>query len=227
MSNVNEELIKRYRNDKVIIKTFYTDREGANVEGIVNPLRIDNRQLMSPTDDQRQYPACAGFSACTLVESMYWKRTGKLVQLDANQVYAKAKEGDGSPNVEGTYLEAALHAALALCDFEFLEDAKVRTFSNGMDSDTVELTKHLIHRNDFIQVGFMIDEAWYSCDNENYVLKAGGRTLGGHAVNVVGYDSDGVYVMNQWSTSWGSKGFAVMPWDLYLKELMYGAYIEV
>jgi hypothetical protein len=48
---VNEELIQKYRNDPVVIKTFYTDSRGVNIDGIVNPLRIDNRQLTAPTDD--------------------------------------------------------------------------------------------------------------------------------------------------------------------------------
>lgn len=226
MSEVNEELMKRYAADKVIIKTWYTDSRGVNIDGVVNPLRLDNRQLMAPTDDQSRYPACAGYSACTLIESMYWKQTGKLIQLDSKQVYAKAKTLDGEPKTEGTYLETALAAALSLCDFSFLKGAKVETFANGKDYATIERTKFLVHRHDFLQVGFLIDEAWYACTERNYVIKSGGRSLGGHAVNIAGYDSSGVYVMNQWGRSWGAKGFAVMPWDLYLKELMYGAYIS-
>jgi C1A family cysteine protease len=57
-------------------------------------------------------------------------------------------------------------------------------------------------------------------------LKSYGSQLGGHAVNLVGYEQSGVYVMNQWGKEWGAKGFAIMPWDIYLKELMYGAYIS-
>jgi len=153
-SNVNEELIKKYKNDNVIIKTYYTDSNGVNVDGIINPFKTDNRHHVSPTDDQTRYPACAGYSACTMLESMYWKRTGRLVQLDSKQVYAKAKEIDGERDMEGTYLEAALGAAIKLCNFDFLKNCKVSTFGNGKDLDTIERTKYLIHRYDFVQVGF-------------------------------------------------------------------------
>lgn len=51
MSSINEELIKKYKNDKVIIKTYYADSNNICIDGIVNPLRIDNRCLMSPTDN--------------------------------------------------------------------------------------------------------------------------------------------------------------------------------
>jgi len=123
-----------------------------------------------------------------LIETLYWKTTGKLIQLDSKQVYAKAKTIDGSPNEEGTYLEYSLQAALSLSDFDFLKNAKVELFYNDNTKDTIELTKFLLHKYDFLQVGFMIDEAWYECDNRNYVLKKGGRSLGGHAVNLAGYD---------------------------------------
>lgn len=51
MSNVNEELIQKYKNDSVIIKTFYKDSRGINIDGVVNPLKIDNRHKVSPTDN--------------------------------------------------------------------------------------------------------------------------------------------------------------------------------
>jgi hypothetical protein len=51
---------------------------------------------MSPTDNQKEYPACAGYSAATLIESILWKRTGKLKQLDSLQVYQLAKQKDGA-----------------------------------------------------------------------------------------------------------------------------------
>lgn len=225
MSSVNEELVRKYKNDSVIIKTYYTDSKGIVIDGIVNPLKIDNKHLMAPTDNQENYPACAGYSACTLIESMYWKMTGKLIQLDSKQVYARAKQLDGQIDMDGTYLETALRAALELCDFDFLRNASIETFANGRNQDTIEKTKFLIHKYDFLQVGFLIDDAWNHCTSQDYVLKSYGPTLGGHAVNIVGYDQRGAYVMNQWG-KWGAKGFAIIPWDLYLKELMYGAYLS-
>ena len=121
---------------------------------MVNPIKIDNRHNMAPTDDQTRYPACAGYSACTLIETINWKQTGRLIQLDSKQVYAKAKELDGERDMDGTYLETSLLAALQLCDFDFLKNAKIETFANRKDSDTIEKTKFLLHKYDFLQVGF-------------------------------------------------------------------------
>lgn len=224
MSNINQELIQKYKNDRVIIKTLYADTTGKLVEGIVNPLHIDNRQLMSPTDNQRDIPGCAGWSACTLAESLFWKQTGKLIQLDSAQVYAKAKQLDGQPNVPGTYLETSLQAAINLCAFEN-KNLRIGTYANKHTQETIETIKFLIHKYDFLQAGFIIDEGWYACNKENYILKEFGRNLGGHAVNLCGYDSIGFYILNQWGTSFGANGYCIMPYDLFLKQLMYVAYV--
>jgi len=56
MSNrVNENLINTYKNKEKIISDFYKMKKDGiliDVVGIVNPMKIDNRQLMSPTDNQ-------------------------------------------------------------------------------------------------------------------------------------------------------------------------------
>jgi len=85
-----------------------------DIDGIVTPLKIDNRQYFSMIDQQGSTPHCAGFSVCGIIESLIWKRTGKLINLDANQVYAKAKQIDDDINSDGTYLESAYKAALDL-----------------------------------------------------------------------------------------------------------------
>lgn len=232
MSQINDMLIKKYKNDQVLDRQFYQyqDKDGkfVTLDGIVNPLKIDNRQLMSPTDNQGDVPGCAGWSACTLIESEYWKETGKIVQLDSAHVYAKAKMMDGEPKQDGTYLEYSLSAALELCGNDFITKRKVGLFYpyGKNDQRTIELTKFLIHKYDFVQVGFRIDEAWYECTNENYVIKTGGMPLGGHAVFLAGYDCSGFYVGNQWGVSWGAKGYGIMPYDIFQKEFMYGAYLE-
>lgn len=228
----NQDYINAYKSEEKILTDyykFYQNGKKIDLIGIVNPFKIDNRQIMSPTDNQTITPHCAGYSAATLVESIYWKQTGKLLQLDSHQVYALAKQLDGQVNMEGTYLEAALKSVLQLCKnddrFNFLDNAKIETFYNDNTESTIENIKFLLHKYDFLQAGFNIDEGWYDCTNSNYILKARGRNLGGHAVLICGADQDGFYINNQWGTEWGSKGFAIMPYDLFLRQFMYGAYI--
>lgn len=228
----NKDFIESYKSDDRIITDYYKlvkNGKTYDIANIVNPLAIDNRQLMAPTDNQKDTPHCAGYSAATLIESLYWKKTGQLLQLDSHQVYALAKQLDGNVDMEGTYLEAALQSVLQLCKkderFSFLENAQIGTFFNDRSDNTIEIAKQLIHQHDFLQVGFNIDEGWYRCDNTNYILKKYGGTCGGHAVNLCGYDATGFYVLNQWGTDFGAKGYCIIPYDLFLQQFMYGAYL--
>jgi hypothetical protein len=132
--------------------------------------------------------------------------------------------------MEGTYLEESLKSVIQLCkdvpDFEFMVDAKIGTYFNEKDENTIETTKFLIHRHDIIQAGFSITSGWYDCNERNVVIEHRDDNIGGHAVNLCGYDGEYVYILNQWGTSFGAKGFALMKWEDYLKELMYVAYLK-
>lgn len=43
-----------------------------------------------------------------------------------------------------------------------------------------------------------------------------GRAESGHAIALVGYTRDGFIVQNSWGASWGSKGFALLPYEDFL-----------
>lgn len=226
----NKDFINIYKSEEKIISDWYKlkDKNGniINLDGIISPLKIDNRQLMSPTDNQTITPHCAAYSAATLAESIYWKKTGKLKQFDSHQIYAIAKILDGDIDSDGTYLECALNAAIQLCAFENSKNIKIGLFTNKKNKDTINETKHLIHKYNFLQAGFLINEGWYDVTKDSYYINNRGCSLGGHAVNLVGYDEEGVYILNQWGKEWGANGYAIMKWDIYLQQLMYGAFIS-
>lgn len=224
----NRFYIEKYKDFDKIIKTYYQqknlDGKMVNIEGIVNPLCIDNRKICSMTDYQGTKPHCAAYSICNLAESIIWKRTGKLINLEADQVYALAKKLDGDINGDGTYLECAIKAAIQLGGFE-TKNMKIGFLYNNKNQNTIETFKHLLHKYDFLHCGFNINDGWYNCNEKNFTIKAGSRNLGGHAILGVGYDSSGAYIQNSWGKEWGYKGFAVIPWDEFLKEFMYACYI--
>lgn len=227
MSN-NRFYIEKYKDFDKIIKTYYQKKDingkMINIDGIVNPLCIDNRKICSMTDQQGSKPHCAAYSICNLAEAIIWKRTGKLINLEADQVYALAKRIDGDINGEGTYLECAIKAAMQLGGFE-TKNMQIGFLYNQRNQNTIETFKHLLHKYDFLHCGFNINDGWYNCTNNNYIIKPGSRNLGGHAVLAVGYDEVGVYIQNSWGKEWGAKGFCILPWDEFLKEFMYCCYI--
>lgn len=225
----NKYYIDKYKDFDKIIKTYYQTKDAngklINIDGIVNPRKIDNRQQCSVTDQQGNTPHCAGYSICNLCEALIWKKTGKLINLNADQVYAKAKEIDGDLNSDGTYLEAAIKAALKLGGFDD-STIKIGTIYNDRTDKTVEMVKFLIHKYDFLHCGFQIDEGWYSSSDKDSYIKSYGRNLGGHAVLGCGYDPDGFYLQNSWGSSWMSKGFGILSWNLFKKQFMYACYLQ-
>ena len=140
-------------------------------------------------------------------------------------MYARAKQIDGDVESDGTYLEAAIKAAFDLGGFNGAEIKMKSVYNDGTDK-TIELVKFLLHKYDFLHVGFQITEGWYSANQRDYMIKDRGIGLGGHAVLVCGYTPEGVIIQNSWGTSWGSKGFAILPWTTFKKQFMYACYIE-
>ena len=225
----NEKLIEKYKDFDTIIKTYYQakDHNGkiVNIDKIVNPLKIDNRQLCAPTDDQGIESSCAAFSIANICESIIWKKTGKLINLDAHQIYAKAKTLDNAKNEDGTYLEYAIKAAFQLGGIDSSK-IDIGFLYNDKSDSTIEMLKFLIHKYDFLHAGFMIQSGWYDCNQNDCVIKCKGNPLGGHAVIIPYYDQNYVGIQNSWSQSWGSKGFGIMSWNDFKQNFMYACYIK-
>lgn len=219
MAESNQFYIDKYQDyDKIIETNFQTIENGKLVEikEIINPLKIDNRQLVSMPDNQNDTPHCSGYSIANIFESIYWKKTGKLKNLNAEQIYAKAKELDGRINTNGTQLYYAIQAAINLCGVE--DTCKFDRVKIEYDT-LVETIKFLIHKYDFLHASFAIHTGWFKCTKSDYIIKDTEVFVGYHAVVLVGYDEFGVYIQNSWGKNWGAKGFCVLPWNDVLKNI--------
>lgn len=231
MARSNRELIKYYK-DKHEAEPVLFSEKGANdrdikIDGIVTPLKLDLRQYCSPSDDQGETSHCAAYTAAQIIEAKYWKETGKLIQLDASQIYAKAKEIDGVIDADGTYPEITLKCALDLSKKLITDKYEVKKCYNYGTNQTIATLKRLIHKNGFLAGGFRITEDWYRLKKgDSFLDSAKKRTLGGHCVTVVGYLKDSLIIQNSWGKEWGAMGFGRISWDLVLKQLMYVAYLE-
>lgn len=228
--NNNRQLIEKYKDFDSVVKTYYQakDHNGklVNIDGIVNPLKLDFRQQCSVADDQGSTSECAAYSVCNWIEALIWKRTGKLVDLNPDQVYAGAKQIDGDVDGDGTYLECAIKSAFKLGGFPNVGDLKIGFIYNEGQTSTIERLKYLFHRYEFVHMGFNITEGWLSCSERDPYVRHSGYSLGGHAVLGCGYDHEGVYIQNSWGRSWGAKSFGVVKWDAFMEEFMYGCFVQ-
>lgn len=228
----NESLIEKYKNFDKIISTPYQAKDANgklfDINSIVNPLKIDNRQQWSVIDNQGSTSECACYSICGICEALIWKRTGKLLDLNADQVYSLAKRIDGSDvNSDGTYLESAIQAAMTLGGLgDVSKSIKTGFLYNDKSNDTVDRLKYLVHKYDFVHAGFSITDGWMNLNKNDFTIQSYGRNYGGHAIAIVGYDSDGCYIANSWGKEWAATGFALMPWNVFKQEFMYACFLQ-
>lgn len=230
MGRSNRELIKYYREKHEIESVLFSEKKDGveiAVDGVVTPLKLDLRQFCSPSDDQGDTSHCAAYSAAQIIEAKYWKETGKLIQLDASHIYAKAKEIDGVIDSNGTYPEVTLKVALDLAKKLITDKYEVKKFYNDRSPNTINALKRLIHKNGFLAGGFKITEDWYALrKGDSFLETAKKKVEGGHCVTIVGYMKDSLIVQNSWGKEWGAMGFGRIAWDVVLKQLMYVAYLE-
>lgn len=226
----NERLIEKYKDFDKVIKTYYQakDHNGklVNIDGVVNPLKLDFRQQCSVADDQGSTSECAAYSICNWIEALIWKRTGKLINLNPDQVYAGAKQIDGMKNQDGTMLECAIKSAFKLGGFENVDNLKIGFLYNDGTTRTIEQIKFLIHKYEFLHIGFNVYQGWFNCNENDPYVKHQGQCAGGHAVLACGYDNEGLYIQNSWGKSWGAKSFGIVKWDVFLQDFIYSCFVE-
>ena len=221
----NKAVIAKYKHDNILREDYFKNSSKVNVPITGTfPLKIDNRQLCTPTEYQGDKPYCVGYSAAQLLEAMLWKYTGKLVNMDAAQIYAKAKEKDGKISVGGTFVDLGLTCAVNICPEKIIKNWFMVRTSRERDP---RVLKRILHMNDLCMAGFNITEGWYEVNASNgYTIQQKIPKIGGHAVLVCGYDENGVYIQNHWGRDWGAKGFAILPWKLYEAEFMQLCWLE-
>lgn len=225
----NRQLIEFYKNKHELEHVFFSEKTDNDnfklIDGTVTPLKLDLRQYCSPTDNQGKTSHCAAFTVANILESLYWKNSGKLLQFDAAQIYAKSKEVDGFVDLDGTYPEIAMSVGLELSKSLLTQKYKVKKIYN--DENIVSNLKRIIHKNGLIAGGFKITEDWMYLKKGNSFLDSySKKELGGHCVTIVGYFNDSLIVQNSWGREWGASGFARISWKVVEKEFIYGTYLE-
>ena len=177
----------------------------------------------TPVEDQGNKPYCAAYSASNFAESVLWRKNGYRTDIDPDPLYHHAKTIDGDPTGDGTYLECTLDALLEKKYFK-RDLCKVKTFGGGLFGHRDALTnlKNTIHRYGVCIAGFDITGEWFN--PKGGVIRGDKSTpQGGHAVTIVGYDEDGVLILNSWGKEYAKDGFVYMTNKAFDQQFMYGA----
>lgn len=173
----------------------------------------------TPVENQGDKPYCAAYSASNFAESVLWRKNGYRTEIDPVPLYKHAKKIDGDPDGDGTYLECALDALLEKGYFK-RGTCEVKTM---WGDNALTLVKNAIHRYGVCIAGFNITGEWFNPKGGVITGKTKPESLGGHAVTLVGYDRDGVIVLNSWGKDYAHNGFVYLHNQAFDKQFMYGA----
>ena len=190
---------------------------------------------MSPVKDQGTCGSCAAFATAAAIETCFKKATGKLAFYSEQQYLDCAYGYEGASACNGAPIQAYLmwsQAKKRLAGSTQLPYRGRRTSCPakppGQDigavvassyytySGSEDMLKTLVAERSIVIVGL-----WFNMKSYNAIkaykkgvfnsCTTGGKIVGGHAIAVVGYGTEGGQdywlLKNSWGTSWGEKGY--------------------
>jgi hypothetical protein len=158
-------------------------------------------------------PHCVGYS-CAALKQYFELKERNAITFDGDWIYQKAKEIDGAPNLEGTYLRAGLKVLQKFGakplngSEEEAEKYKIGTYVR-VDDYSFEGLKKALYIGGILLAGFYgSNEGWQTA----YVRPPNqGEKVWGHAVLIIGYNKNYLIGQNSWGTDWGDKGLFYIP----------------
>jgi C1A family cysteine protease len=216
------------------------------------PPAVDLRAAWWTVSDQGSSGACVGFSLADGVLRWHFVKNGRLAEtgrLAPRFIWMASKETDEFSSFPETFIESAgtsLKAALDIarkygCVEESLLPFASATLYGGAPqafylkanqfkiNSYVGLRKELRDWRAWIaQTGPLlarldVDANFDRLGPSGQLNTYAGRSLGGHAVTIVGYTARGFIIRNSWGTGWGKDGFA-MASDAYVAKAFSEAY---
>ena len=183
------------------------------------PETLDLRDLVLQTEDQGSTSTCAAHAATSWAESINWRKTGKVENLDPYKVYDYAKTIDGYPNDCGTTLDAVL---ISLLHYRMISGNVTQIYCFNSLSEL----KKVLHKYGPCLVAFDVSDLWMGHYGKLVLSGNPGNSQGGHAVTACGFTRAGLLIQNSWGTKWGRWGFGCISWDLVNQQFQYGAIIK-
>lgn len=176
------------------------------------------RKRLGRVLNQGNKPHCVAFSCSSLKMHQEKRQHGKYYNFDPAWLYAQCKQRDGIPNQDGTFLRVALDV-MAKQGHKTKGGAFYKV-GKYVRLDSVRQIKEAIYTIGPVVFGITVDTQIYEPNARGIVGQPNDDTVGGHAMEIVGYDdtldcgkSTGAFlVKNSWGAAYGCKGYIWLPY---------------
>ncbi|MEO6230573.1 MAG: C1 family peptidase [Ferruginibacter sp.] len=192
-----------------------------------------------PILDQGQEGACTGFGLATVAN--YLLRRRKFVpdpnSVSPRMIYEMARRYDEWPgeHYSGSSARGAMkgwhkHGICGDACWPYKNKSRKEQFNEARSSDALKRplgAYYRVNHKDLVamhsalaEVGILyatgaVHEGWDVVD-ETGIIPYMEKLTGGHAFAIVAYDSNGFWIQNSWSNTWGKEGFAQISYDDWL-----------
>lgn len=203
------------------------------------PSEVDQRHLCAPVGDQGRVGSCTGFMGTRLLGFDRNKQNLPPFAYSELYLYYKTRLKEGTASVDGgatikDTIQTAIKIGVCSEDlWPYVEGNVTKKPPKACDQSAVQhrgitymrVPQNLLHMKSVIfgggaiGVGISVYESFESDEaaktGDIPMPQAGEQLLGGHAILLVGFsDEKRCFIAeNSWSTSWGDKGFAYLPYD--------------
>ncbi|WP_345990001.1 C1 family peptidase [Chryseobacterium sp. Chry.R1] len=241
---VDEKTFNSYK--KADINALTLKFKGKSYEASKNSLPSSYSIPSSRVGDQGKEGSCVAWAtAYAAASSLELNFKGITQSRSPEYVYNQIKVGTCE---QGAYVTAGLNLIKdqGVCSWDEMPytDDECSTQPNNtqksaasnhkftswatVDKTDIAGVKNLLSMNLPIIIAVNVDQSFYDMGSKGWVWKSHyGKSYGGHAICVIGYDDNkkAFKVQNSWGSSWGSNGFFWIDYNFFAKTFN-GAIIE-
>jgi C1A family cysteine protease len=226
------------------------------------PLSVDLRAWCSPIEDQGELGSCAAHAGVGIVEYFERRAFGKHIDASRLFLYKVTRNLLNWTGDTGAFLRTTMEAMVLfgvppeeywkyeVADFDKEPTAFLYAFAQSFQAISYYRLDPFLTPKDVLldriktylasglpsMVGFTVYSSISQADKTGLIPfpTPGEKILGGHAVDVVGYDNEikiknmnvgaqettgALLIRNSWGTGWGSGGYGWLPYEYVIKGL--------
>lgn len=189
--------------------------------------RVYDRALMGPVLDQGMTSMCVCFSMATVKMEQEYQEVNQMGDFDHDELYARCKESDGLPGVDGTLIRAAAKIMAERGMYGKVPataDPALYKISSYIRLTDLTHIKQALVMDGPVAFGIAIDMGLETCKID-HMPDPTGSPGGGHCMVIAGFDDTkffpgwkekgGFLIKNSWGMSWGDSGYAWMPYTWF------------